>query len=276
MASNSGAKGPTLHNAELAAEMRAYNASLTQASAPRQRPGRGLTGRGLSGRGGSAITRGIGAGISPGRPIPLSNAQSYSGPATLGNYVVGGRAAPAASRGAHSPVVSQPSHASLRSTSNPWSTSILGSNPRPGPAQASTSTSTSLSRQMGIGTVAIASTSSFQAAAGQAPTAALSSSLLASSQGFGNSSGGNASGTTLSGSLQPPPPVRSSTAVNSQINSMSPAALSTRQQIVTNWGPDPVGPQCPAHLRQPSAHAAITEMAQLTGIREQFSFIQLT
>jgi hypothetical protein len=274
MASNDGGKGPTLQNAELAAQMRAYNAGLTQASASRHRPGRGL-----NGRGGSGINRVISARISLGQPTPVSNARTSCGRAMLGNHAVGARAPAVQSHVANSPVTGRPSHASSRPTSNTWFSDLLATNPQPIPTQASTSTS--LTRQMDIGAGATPSAPSFQAAvaSSQAATSVFGSSGLAASHDFGDGSAGvtgsagNASSTRPSGTFpMAPPPVPTSAAVNSRVNSLQHAAMSTRLPIVTNWGPDPVGPQCPAHLRQPSAPAAIAEMAQLTGIRELCSF----
>lgn len=64
------------------------------------------------------------------------------------------------------------------------------------------------------------------------------------------------------------PPISTSSTVMTQTNGLQPAAVSTRQPIVTHWGPDPVGPQIPSHLKQTSASAAIAEMATLIGLCE--------
>ena len=217
------------------------------------------------------MTKGIGRRLSPTRPSPAAGgARVSSGPSMLGNHVVGSRASQAPPRAAYTLTAHYPPHTSPTSGSNPWGQGFLNTQ-HVTPAM--------VSEQIGLSARAPEPTPAhaptFQAVAASTATTGFGSSAPPQPQGFGNASIGiNASAGDPSRSTpstvvpMAPPPVPTFSTPNNQVNGLQPAATtSTRQLIVTNWGPNPVGPVIPAHLRQTSAAACIAEISQMTGIR---------
>ena len=204
----------------------------------------------------------MGTRVSLGHPPPTSASDTATRVSMLGNHLVGSRATQAPVRGAFSSTARRASHASPTSGSNPY---CLPASNIP-PASTPTLGLSPLQIEL-LNTPRHAPTLPSQVAVGstQPSPVILGSSNIPQPQGFGNTFiGANAS----AGGTFPmaPPPVPSFAAVNNQVNVLQPAAISTRQPIVTNWGPDPVGPTIPSHLRQTSASAAIAEMAELIGM----------
>lgn len=230
---------PGLQNADLAAEMRAYNATLTKAG-EKSRPGRG----GRGGGGGRGLTRGATiAAHSPGRMATVPNDGRVVG--RLGNHTVSRESGPLRS----SPLTTRlHSHASSAFGDNPWAGAQLTSNPLP--------------RSTG----GFASPGSIWASgAAQRPANGLPNAAV----GVTGTSNVAASATP-SGAMAPPPPPPVSTpaaTISNGFQQVTTHPTPSGPEIVTNWSNDP-DPKLPGHLSQPSAQAAIREIAELTGMGE--------
>jgi hypothetical protein len=247
---------PSPYSAEQVEETRRFNAGLTQAG-QKQRPGRGLNGRARSARGfGTSSSRHEAGG---------NTTRSVSGPMMLGNHPV--TRPGALVRGVHSQVQSRdPTYAPPTSTTHSSVNTFFSNNLQPPP-------SSGFGAPPQTGTAP--ATNPFQADA--TPSASVATSTFGSSrqpQGFGSgsvgltSSGGGPTSAAQHGFTTQPQSAafaRPNTQQNG-IQAPSPPVSSGRQLIVTNWGPDPVGPVIPGHLRQPDASVAIMEIAQMIGM----------
>lgn len=262
MSASNGANGASsLQNAALAAEMKAYNATLTQAG-NKLRPGRGLNGRGRG------LMLDAGFRIAPGRSTAGANGQRSSNDAAmLSNGPVTSRNSAPVRRG-YSRINGRTSHASPHLTYNPWSAATLASNPPSAPTPAFAAVPPHLIKAPASTTLQTA------AASPQSAGAIWASSGSSEPQVFDSigitASAGNATGSVPSVSFAIPAPAFATT--TNHPNGLQHAVVSTRQPIVTNWGPDPVGPQIPTHLRQPSAAGAIAEIAEMIGMSELYYF----
>lgn len=254
MSSNNRSSGarPLLYPPELVEEMQHYNAGLTPVGASRSRASRGRD----SIRG---VNRGHGSGTAPGRPSP-GGTGARSGHGGFGmlrdNTVESPNSHPISGirNVSANNLTSRPPR---RATNNPWASAVLASNPER-PAMYN------------------------PAAANAVPQSATTSWGVPSAPQIGNKWGitspaGNPSGFTSEGGFatqhpQAPSPMPLQNQDNErQLPNVVPAD-SGRVRIVTNWGPDPVGPFCPGHLSQPSAYDAIIEIAQMSGKREFTGF----
>lgn len=101
------------------------------------------------------------------------------------------------------------------------------------------------------------------------------------SSNYAHGSSSSPSGTIFTGAgpssslkhgLMPPPPVPAESVP--QGSNVTGSPVLERKPITTNWGMygEPVGPDIPGPLRQPSAPAAIQEIAHITGKREFICF----
>lgn len=252
--SGSGGNGaqPPLYPAELVEEMRRYNAGLTPAGASRSRASRGRD----SVRG---VNRGHGSGIAPGRPSPggMGARSGRGGLGMIGGYTVESPNSQTVSGLREVPTKNLTSRPPPQATNNTWESAVLASNPEP----------------PGIYT---------PAAANADPQSTSTTWGVPSAPQIGNKLGitlpaCNPSGSTFEGKFAPQHPPASAPMLlqNRENERQLPNAVpanSDRIPIVTNWGPDPVGPFCPSHLSQPSAYNAIVEIAEMSGKRKLTGF----
>jgi hypothetical protein len=281
-------KYPPLFNPELAAEMAKINGTMTRAG-QKSRPGRGILGAAHDGRGRAAVlppSRGSPVGTG-GRGAARGGGVARGGVGMLGHHFV---------RPSSAPLTTEPTLLSPAVDANPPHLRGLRSF-QAVPPPASLTTSTLVRQSLGASTgnergpPKPSASSNWDvgngAGFGVQPTSFGTHNLNAP-WGIGEveesqpqpvvqptniwGRGAEVAGTTPSGNTQTSQSERTRARAGSVTGHMEvPRSTPSGPPIVSNWGPDPVGPIIPGHLHQPSAKAAIEEISRITGIRKSAS-----